>query len=49
MINPSFHVNKLFKEKVQKCMKNKFGKLTQPLIKNTSSKKYKCVSINNVS
>ena len=32
MINPSFHVNEVFKEKVEKFMNNMFGTLTQPFI-----------------
>ena len=38
MINPNLHVNKAFREKVDKSMNNTFGTLTQPFIKNTLSK-----------
>ena len=33
MINPTLHVDKYFKEQVEKCMNNTFGSLTQPFIK----------------
>ena len=39
MINPSLHVNKSFKEQVEKCMNTRFGELTKPFIKTTLSKK----------
>ena len=38
MINLSLHVNKAFREQVDKCMNNMFGSLTQHFIKNTLSK-----------
>ena len=49
MINPSLHVNKAFRYQVEKCQKTTFGALTQPFIKTTLSKKYKCFRIINVS
>ena len=39
IINPSLHVNKAFKEQVEKCMNNSFGELTQLFIKTTLLKK----------
>ena len=48
MINPGLDVKKAFGEKVEKCMYTTFGVITQPFIKSTLAKKYKCVSINNV-
>ena len=38
MIYPNLHVNKSFREKVDKFKNNMFGALTQPFIKNTLSK-----------
>ena len=38
MINPNFHVNKDFREQVDKFMNNTFGALTQPFIENKLSK-----------
>ena len=38
MVNPKFHANKDLKEKVGKCMNDKFGTITQPFIKNTIKK-----------
>ena len=37
-INPTFHVNKAFKEKVENCLNNTFGALTQPFIKKNDKK-----------
>ena len=48
MINPTLHVNKSFKERVEKYMNNKFGLLTQPFIKKNPKKEYKCFIIINV-
>ena len=39
MINPSFHVNKAFRDQVEKSMNTTFGELTQPFTKATLSKK----------
>ena len=39
MINPGFHVNKAFKEQVEKFMNTTFGEITQPFIKATLSKR----------
>ena len=49
IINQSLHMNKSFIYQVGKCMNTTFGVLTQPFIKTTLSKKFKCSSINNVS
>ena len=32
MINPTFNINKAFKEQVNKCLKTTFGAITQPHI-----------------
>ena len=48
MINWGLNFNKTFREQVEKCMYTTFGVITQPFIKSTLAKKYKCVSINNV-
>ena len=48
MINPGLNAKKTFREQVEKCMFTTFGAITQPCIKATLLKKYKCVSINNV-
>ena len=32
MIHKKFHVNKYFKDQVEKCINNRFGKVTQPFI-----------------
>ena len=39
MINPSLHVNKEFKEQVERINNTIFGELTQPFIKAKLSKK----------
>ena len=39
IINPSFYVNKSFKEQVDRIMNTTFGELAQPFIKATLSKK----------
>ena len=39
MINPTFNINKAFREQVNKCMKNTFSAITQPHIKTTLAKK----------
>ena len=39
MINPSLHVNKYFRDQVEKCMNAIFGELPQYFIKSTLSKK----------
>ena len=39
MINSTLHVNKVFKEKVEKCMNDTFGSLTQPFMKKIMTKK----------
>ena len=41
MINPTFNINKAFREQVDKCMKNAFGAITQPHIKTTLEKEKK--------
>ena len=33
MINPTLNINKGFRKKVQKCMKTKFGTITQNFIR----------------
>ena len=38
MINTNLHINKAFREQVDKFMNHMFGALTQPFIKNTLSK-----------
>ena len=38
MINPTFDINKAFKEPVTKCMKTKFRTITQPHISKTLAK-----------
>ena len=38
MINPNFHVNKDFREQVDKFMNNTFGALTQPFIRKKPTK-----------
>ena len=43
MINPTFYVSKAFKLKVEKCMNNTFGTLTQPFIFLIMTKKNTCV------
>ena len=43
IINPTLNVNKSFKDKVEKCMNNMFGTLTQPFIKNVMTKNNTCV------
>ena len=35
MINPSLHVNKTFRDQVEKCTNTTFGELTQNFIKYT--------------
>ena len=35
MINTTLDINKASREQVNKCMKNKFGAITQPHIKTT--------------
>ena len=45
MINPILHANKAFKDKVLKCMNNRFGNVTQPFIKNVMKKKNLCIII----
>ena len=37
-INPGLHVNKAFRDQVEKCINTKFGALTQTLIKSILSK-----------
>ena len=32
MINPNLHVNKYFKDQVEKCMNTTFGEITKPFI-----------------
>ena len=39
MINPSLHVNKAFRDQVEKFINNTFGALTQPFVKTILSKK----------
>ena len=39
MINPGLNFNKIFREKLVKCMHTKFGEITQPFIKATLAKK----------
>ena len=39
MINPSLHVNKTFKEQVEKGINTTIGELIQPFIKTTLSTK----------
>ena len=39
IINPSFFINEAFIYKVEKCMNNTFGELTQTFIKSTLLKK----------
>ena len=43
MINPSLHVNKAFKDQVEKCTNTTFGELTQSFIRATLSKNNKIV------
>ena len=43
MLNPTLHVNKSFKEQIEKFMNDTFGTLTQPFIINTVKKKNTCV------
>ena len=38
MINPKLYINKVFREKVHKCINNKFGPSTQPFITATLEK-----------
>ena len=38
MINSTFHVNKFFTEKLEKCMNDTFGTITQTFIKNNMEK-----------
>ena len=45
MMNPNLSINKAFKQQVTKCMKNKFGAMTQQHISKILSKKYKSVGI----
>ena len=45
MINPSLHVNKEFKEQVEKFMNTTFGELTQHFIKTALKKKQMCFRI----
>ena len=42
MTNTSLHVNKAFKEQVEKCMNTTFYELTQPFTKTTLEKKQVC-------
>ena len=35
MINPSFCVNKAFRDQIEKCINTTFGSLTQPFSKTT--------------
>ena len=39
MINPTLHINKAFKEQVEKYTNNTFGTLTQPFIKKQRQKR----------
>ena len=39
MVNTKFHLNKSFKEQVEKCMNDTFGTITQPFIKDTMKKR----------
>ena len=39
MINLNLNINKAFREQVEKCIKNTFGAITQPFIRDTLSKK----------
>ena len=49
MNNPTFNINKPFKEQVNNCMKNIFGTIKQPRISKILAKiEYKNVSIINV-
>ena len=43
LINPEFHVNKVFKYRVEKCKNNTFDNITQPFIKNFMTKNNTCV------
>ena len=43
MVNPALHVNKVFQEKVEKCIDDTFDTITQPFIRNTMKKKNTCV------
>ena len=38
MINPNYNINKALEEQVTKCMKNKFGTITQPHISKIAAK-----------
>ena len=49
MLNPILRVNKSFRDQVEKCINTTFGGITKSFIESKLSKKYKCVSINNVS
>ena len=49
MINPNLNINKAFREQLDKCMKPKYGPITQPHIIATFSKKEnKSVRIMNI-
>ena len=43
MVHPIFHVNKSFKEHMEKCMNDEFGTITKLSIKNSMKKKNTCV------
>ena len=43
MVNPTLHVNKSFKEQVEKCMNYTFSTITQPFNKNTMKNDNACV------
>ena len=45
MINPTFNINKYFKDQVTKFMKTTFDAINQTHISNILSKKYKSVRI----
>ena len=45
MINLSFHVNKSFRDQIEKFMNAKFGELTQFFIKSTLSKNTSLLSL----
>ena len=48
IFNPRLNINKAFREQVHKYMNNKLGRITQPYIRATLSKKKNSVSIINV-
>ena len=43
MINPSLHINKVFREQVEKCLRATFHPNTMEIIRNFTRKKDTCI------